>query len=340
MPSSSFRQQSLLSDEQAREVEAILSNNKELPPLPKEPRKRSDDEPDWLRDVLGANNKSEFLDQSDLLNQTIASETSSNHQDSLVSMESTQSANESNATLNNTTTSDSLNISKFESNRDVSVISSATSLVEADASGDESLQMEYPPKPSMEVFVNQDGVHFFEDGNFWMEVPGLLENDRDDEEDANIPVKKGFKIKFSTAPIQVFSTFSVNDYDRRNEDVDPVAASAEYELEKRVEKMHVFPVELMKGQEGLGLSIIGSKLKCSKLVAFIKYIFHHFSGCWSRQRSREAGHLRQDHHRKRCSITRRSHPRQRSNHRSRWKKFGWCYASLCRFRSPQYFRAR
>lgn len=230
--------------------------------MPKEPRKRSDDEPDWLRDVLGgaSANKSEFpshnkSDQNDLLNQTIASELSSTLQDSLVSVESNQSANESIITLN-TTTSDSLNIGKFESNRDGSVISSATSLAEND---DESLQMEYPPQPSKEVFVNQDGVHFFEDGNFWMEVPGLLENDRDDEEDANIPVKKGFKIKFSTAPIQVFSTFSVNDYDRRNEDVDPVAASAEYELEKRVEKMHVFPVELMKGQEGLGLSIIGSE---------------------------------------------------------------------------------
>jgi len=221
-----YRQQSLLSDEQAREVEQILSNNKELPPLPKEPpRKRSDDEPDWLRDVLEVNNKSDLPPYS-----------SSKQQDSIISVESNQSANES---VHTTSAADN---SKLESQRDGSIISSAASLVggDADVSGDESnahsLQMEYPPVPSKEVFVNQDGVHFFEDGNFWMEVPGLLENDHEDE-DPNIPVKKGFKIKFSTAPIQVFSTFSVNDYDRRNEDVDPVAASAEYELEKRVEKV-------------------------------------------------------------------------------------------------------
>ena len=54
------------------------------------------------------------------------------------------------------------------------------------------------------------------------------------------------RIRFSREPIIQYSTFAVDDYDRRNEDVDPVAASAEYELEKRVEKMDTFPVDLHK----------------------------------------------------------------------------------------------
>uniref|UniRef100_A0A8C2KQC0 Neurabin-1 n=1 Tax=Cyprinus carpio TaxID=7962 RepID=A0A8C2KQC0_CYPCA len=99
------------------------------------------------------------------------------------------------------------------------------------------------------------------------ELPGLS-----DEEDLT-PKRK---IKFSTAPIKVYFTFSNEDYDRRNDDVDPVSASAEYELEKRVEKMDVLPIDIQKGNDGLGISIIGMGVGADqgleKLGIFVKTI--------------------------------------------------------------------
>ena len=58
------------------------------------------------------------------------------------------------------------------------------------------------------------------------------------------------RLRFSDGPVRLYSTHAVEDYDRRNDEVDPVSASAEYELEKRVEKMDTFPVDLKKGPDG------------------------------------------------------------------------------------------
>ncbi|XP_070783118.1 neurabin-2-like [Enoplosus armatus] len=84
------------------------------------------------------------------------------------------------------------------------------------------------------------------------------------------------KIRFSVEPIKVFATYPNEDYDRRNEDVDPMAASAEYELEKRVERLDLFPVELEKDGDGLGISIIGmgagADMGLEKLGIFVKTV--------------------------------------------------------------------
>ena len=120
-------------------------------------------------------------------------------------------------------------------------------------------------------------IHYFPDGHFWCEIDPLNSSSTEDESVPDqIYYKPPTRIKFSKAPIQQFSTYSHADYDRRNEAVDPVAASAEYELEKRVEKLDTFPVELVKGTEGLGLSIIGMGVGADcgleKLGIFVKTV--------------------------------------------------------------------
>uniref|UniRef100_A0A1A7Y276 Protein phosphatase 1, regulatory (Inhibitor) subunit 9A n=1 Tax=Iconisemion striatum TaxID=60296 RepID=A0A1A7Y276_9TELE len=80
--------------------------------------------------------------------------------------------------------------------------------------------------PEDDLYGDDEDI-VYDPGSDLTEIPGLPEENKED-----VPPKR--KIRFSTAPIIVFNTYSNEDYDRRNEEVDPVASSAEYELEKRV----------------------------------------------------------------------------------------------------------
>uniref|UniRef100_UPI003AAF52C0 neurabin-1 n=1 Tax=Centroberyx gerrardi TaxID=166262 RepID=UPI003AAF52C0 len=122
--------------------------------------------------------------------------------------------------------------------------------------------------PEDDLYGDDEDI-VYDPGSELTEIPGLPEEHKED-----IPPKR--KIRFSTSPMTVFNTYSNEDYDRRNEEVDPVASSAEYELEKRVEKLELFPVELEKDEDGLGISIIGMGVGADagleKLGIFVKTV--------------------------------------------------------------------
>ena len=60
--------------------------------------------------------------------------------------------------------------------------------------------------------------------------------------------KEKRSVGFAVDTNKMFPTYSAEEYDRANDNIDPVTASAEWELEKRVEKMDIFSVDLGKGK--------------------------------------------------------------------------------------------
>ena len=240
---------SVLSDEQAQEVERLLSpensdlplaDNKVTPPPP-----------------VRTSSKDDF--QSDTVTEPHSLESAVEKLDSLVYIK--QQEIES--------SSDYVSADSFELVDSTVIVKKKTSRISSEKS---SVQ------PNPECYFDEDAmVHYFTDGHYWFEMAPIDENSpMENSPSANLHYKPPSRLSFSTGPVRHYSTFSIDEYDRRNDDVDPVAASAEYELEKRVEKMDSFPVDLHKGNDGLGLSIIGMGVGADagleKLGIFIKTI--------------------------------------------------------------------
>jgi hypothetical protein len=85
------------------------------------------------------------------------------------------------------------------------------------------------------------------------------------------------KLTWSENPIMVGEAHHAEDYERGNPDLDPVAESAVYELEKRLDKMEKFELILNKDKDGYGLSIIGMGIGADsgveKLGIYVKMVF-------------------------------------------------------------------
>lgn len=258
---------SVLSDEQAQEVERLLSpENDEVVPEISESRPAP---------PVRTSSKDDF---QDLKSEPQSLESAVDKLDSLVYTNSSKQQEFESS-------SDYVSADSFELvDSSVTVVTTTVSSVDTSTTVTENRKLSKISKekssvqPNPECYFDEDAkVHYFTDGHYWFEMAPIDENSpMEDSPSANLHYKPPSRLSFSKGPVLHYSTFSIDDYDRRNDDVDPVAASAEYELEKRVEKMDSFPVDLHKGSDGLGLSIIGMGVGADagleKLGIFIKTI--------------------------------------------------------------------
>lgn len=118
-----------------------------------------------------------------------------------------------------------------------------------------------------------------EENLFFYQIPGLPAMNHHEYyyDDTSIPKNSDRrKVAFSSEPITVCLTYSKEEYDRFNDEADPIVATAEYELEKRLEKLIIFDVEIEKGSQPLGLSIVGigvgADTGVEKLGMFVKTV--------------------------------------------------------------------
>ena len=238
------RKESILSDEQAEEVVALLTPEKELPPLP-------------FEEAPSQEKSGEHIVSSSDIGSSIDSWTT----------KSSLGGGHAGAAAPPESALDKL---------DNLVYNKAAAEDGSGKGAEEEGEEEFVVERAKEAFYDEvNDVHVMEDGHYWFEIPAI-DSSSSMEELPEGCYKPPSRLRFSDVPIRQFSTFAVDDYDRRNDEVDPVAASAEYELEKRVEKMDTFPVDLRKGSDGLGLSIIGMGVGADtgleKLGIFVKTI--------------------------------------------------------------------
>ena len=82
-------------------------------------------------------------------------------------------------------------------------------------------------------------------------------------------------VRFSKE-VSVYPCLSKEDYSRFDEDNNPVEASAEYLMEKRVEELEKVSIEIEKQENALGFSVvgigIGAEIGLEKISIFVRNV--------------------------------------------------------------------